>query len=66
MYNSAVMWNTALNINSILWSIAGVYMVYTAGLAILHLEWKQFAIALIIALAFTGMEVVFAALEMSS
>lgn len=42
------MWGTVLLINSVLLSLASLYLVYSIGAAVLLGEWKAFLIALLI------------------
>ncbi len=42
------MWGTVLLINGILFTIAGTFLVYYIGMAIIAGEWKQFFITLVI------------------
>ena len=42
------MWENILTVNSVLWGIAGVYLIYAFGSAILTWSWKQFWIALVV------------------
>lgn len=55
------MWNRLLGINSfILWPAAIIFMLYTAGRAILTMQWKMFVVAIVIFVVFTIVEVVLA------
>ena len=39
------MWTTALGINTIIWSILGVFLVYSTGTLFLQGAWHQFLLA---------------------
>ncbi|MBI5457814.1 hypothetical protein HY971_03765 [Candidatus Kaiserbacteria bacterium] len=57
------MWGHILQANSVLLALAGVFLVYSAGNAILTWSWKQFLLSLLL-FAFLGVtEVIFAALQ---
>lgn len=56
------MWGTILQVNSILWVIAGIYFIYSIGAAILIPSWKQFLLGLLIFVFFTLAEVALAAI----
>lgn len=40
------MWNTVMNINSVLLVLAAVFLVYAIGMGVLFFEWKQLFVAL--------------------
>ena len=57
------MWGTILQINSVLWALSGVFLVYSLGHGILTWSGKQFFLALLL-FAFLGViEVVIGALQ---
>ena len=62
VYNNK-MWNTVLNVNSILWALAGTYFFYAVVASILFLSWKIVLIAALTWAALTVTEIMLAALE---
>ena len=57
------MWNTILNVNSVLCAIASTFLIYAAGASIYYLTPRPFELSLILVLILIVMEVLFAALE---
>ncbi|OGG56736.1 hypothetical protein A2680_02195 [Candidatus Kaiserbacteria bacterium RIFCSPHIGHO2_01_FULL_55_37] len=57
------MWNNILQVNSLLWVLSALYLVFSFGSAILTWSWKQFFLALLLFAFFSVTEVVFAALQ---
>ena len=57
------MWNAILQINSVLWAISGVYLVYSLGHAIITWTGKQFWLALLLFPFLSITEIVIAALQ---
>jgi hypothetical protein len=39
------MWNAALAINSLIWAVLGIFLVYSAGTLVLEGAWHQFLYA---------------------
>jgi len=56
------MWGTILLIHSIIFTCAGVYLVYSFGAAILLGDWKPFLITLILCVFFGFSSVALAAI----
>jgi len=56
------MWDNILMINSLLWAVSGVFLVYAFGTAVITWTWKQFVIALIIFVFFSIAELVITAI----
>jgi len=57
------MWSTLLLINSILFCVAGLYLVYSFGAMILLLNWKPFMLTLLICIFLGFAEIALAALS---
>lgn len=57
------MWNTILQINSVLWAVSGVFLIYSIGQAILTWSGKQFLLALLLFAFLSITEIVIAALQ---
>ena len=57
------MWGTVLQVNSLLWVMAAVFMVYSAGNAILTWSWKQFVLSILLFAFLSVTEITFAALQ---
>ncbi len=55
------MWDTILNINSILTIIASVYGIYAIGSGILAWDWKQIALGVFVAAFFLTAQIVIGA-----
>lgn len=56
------MWDTLLNINSVLLTISCLFFIYTLGEGILLWTWKPFLIALLVTIFFFTTELIFGAL----
>ena len=54
------MWNTALAINSVLWTLAATFFIYSIGASILLWTPKPLEVSFIVGLILTGSEVVIA------
>ncbi len=52
-------WERILIVNSTIWCVALVYLVYTTGMLILTLAWQQFLIAFLIIFIATATEITF-------
>jgi len=57
------MWGHILQVNSVLWALSGVFLIYATGAAIFSWSWKQFLLALLLFVFFSVTEIVFAALQ---
>ncbi|OGG78580.1 hypothetical protein A3F56_00265 [Candidatus Kaiserbacteria bacterium RIFCSPHIGHO2_12_FULL_55_13] len=57
------MWNAILQINTVLWAISGVFLIYSLGHAILTWSGKQFWLALLLFAFLSITEIVIAALQ---
>ena len=57
------MWNTLVNINSLLWVFAAIYGVYSVGASIYFLTAAPLAFAIILLFILTITEFIFGALE---
>ena len=57
------MWNAILQINTVLWAISGVFLIYSLGHAILNWSGKQFWLALLLFAFLSITEIVIAALQ---
>lgn len=57
------MWSTILLINSIVFSLASVYLVYSFGAMILLLEWKPFVLTLVVCIFLGFAEIALAAIS---
>lgn len=56
------MWGILVNVNSVLWVLSGVYLVYSFGVAILAWSWKQFLLALLMFVFLSLAEIALAAM----
>lgn len=56
------MWDTLLNVNSVLLTISSVFLLYTLGEGILLWTWKPFLIALLVTLFLGATELILGAL----
>ena len=56
------MWDTILQINSVLLVLSGIYLIYSLGAAILTLSWKQFLFAILLFAFFGVVEIIIAAI----
>jgi hypothetical protein len=53
------MWNKLLGINSfVLWPATIIFMVYSAGRAVMTLQWKMLVVAIVIFAIFTIVEII--------
>lgn len=58
------MWHIVLTINSVLWVIAMLYLVYAAGQLFIIFAWKEFLLALVVVVFLSLAEVALAAMNM--
>jgi len=56
------MWLNILTINSVLWTLSGIFLIYSLGAAIILWHWKQFLVALLVFLFLGLTEVALAAI----
>ena len=56
------MWGPILQVNSVLWILSAVFVVYSAGSAILFWSWKQFLLSLLLFAFFSVAEIALSAL----
>ncbi len=56
------MWGTILLVNSILFALASLYLVYSFGAMILLLDWKPFVLTLILCICFGFVQVALGAI----
>ncbi len=59
------MWGPLLQINSVLWIFSAVFLIYSAGNAILTWSGKQFLLALLLFVFLSLVEIVLAAISES-
>lgn len=57
------MWGILLQINSVLWALAGIFLIYSLGAAIMTWSWKQFWLALLLFVFVSIVEVALAAIS---
>jgi len=57
------MWNTVMGINTILFVLASIFLVYAIGAAILTGAWKQLLVAFILFVITIIAEIIFASLS---
>ena len=56
------MWMNILTINSILWTLSGIFLIYSIGAAFILGEWKQFLVAFVVFIFLGFVEVALAAI----
>lgn len=54
------MWQVAMTINTVIWSLLGIYLVYCTGIALIDGEWRQFVLVGLLWLFSNFTEVIFA------
>ena len=57
------MWGTLLQVNSVLWALSGVFLIYSIGNAIFTWSGKQFLLALLLFAFLSVTEIVIAGLQ---
>ena len=57
------MWGHILQVNSVLWALSGIFLIYAVGAAILSGAWKQLLLALLLFIFLSVTEITLAGLQ---
>jgi hypothetical protein len=57
------MWSIAVAVNSFIWTVLGVFLIYSTGMLVLHGAWRQFLFALVLWLLSIVSEMIVTALD---